>query len=382
MNPYRYVILGAGAAGLSLCHAMLTRGLTDPILILDSKAAFTDDRTWCFWNNGANPFRDLASHCWHRWDVFGVDGRLASQCSPTVGYACLRGQDFYAHVSDVIRRHPNVTLALGEATEGCTPHAHGVTITTGSRTVEAEYVFDSRPRPVPPGGIAFTQRFFGQFVRAEEPIFDPSRCTMMDFRASQECGLHFTYVLPFSPTTALVENTYIQPSEEKALTPDQHRAEIAESLFGRPFCVQREEAGAIPMTTQRFPKRNGRVFFIGTAGGCTKPSSGYTFSRIQTQSALIADAALSGKLDDFREKSNPRFEFFDTVFLQAMRDRPQAVPSYFHQLFSRVPPDTLTAFLSETSTWQEETKIVRTLPLGPFLGAAIRSAPHWLSRRP
>lgn len=211
MSAYRYVILGAGAAGLSLCHALLRRGLTDPILILDAKEAFTDDRTWCFWNDGTNPFQHLASHCWHRWDVFSADGQLASQASPAVGYACLRGRDFYAHVADVIRRHPNVTLALGEAAERCAPHAQGVTVTTPNRTVEANYVFDSRPRPTPPGGIAFAQRFFGQFVHAEEPIFDPSRCTLMDFRVPQERGLHFVYVLPFSPTEALIENTYVQP---------------------------------------------------------------------------------------------------------------------------------------------------------------------------
>ena len=380
MSAYRYVILGAGAAGLSLCHALLTRGLTDPILILDSKEAFTDDRTWCFWDDGTNPFQHLAAHCWHRWDVLDTSGRLASHCSPSVGYACLHGRDFYAHVLEVIRRHPNVTLALGEAAQDYAPHAHGVTVTAHARTVEADYVFDSRPRPVPPGGITFTQRFFGQFVRAAEPVFDPSRCTLMDFRVSQERGPHFVYVLPFSPTEALVENTYVQPLGSEPLTPDQHRAEIAEYLAGQPVTVGREEAGAIPMTTQRFPKRNGRVFFIGTAGGCTKPSSGYTFSRIQKQSALIADAALSEKLDDFRERPNPRFEFFDAVFLQAMRDRPTAVPAYFHRLFSRVPPEVLTAFLSETSTWREEMKIVRSLPLGPFADAALRAVPHWLPR--
>ena len=331
-------------------------------------------------DDGTNPFQHLAAHCWHRWDVLDTSGRLASQRSPAVGYACLHGRDFYAHVLEVIRRHPNVTLTLGEAAQDSAPHAQGVTVTTHARTVEADYVFDSRPRPAPPGGITFTQRFFGQFVRAAEPVFDPSRCTLMDFRVSQERGLHFVYVLPFSPTEALVENTYVQPVGSEPLTPDQHRAEIAEYLAGMPVDVQREEAGAIPMTTQPFAKRDGRVFFIGTAGGCTKPSSGYTFSRIQKQSGLLADAAQAGRLGSFRERTMLRFEFLDAVFLQAMRDRPTAVPAYFHRLFSRVPPETLTAFLSETSTWREEMKIVRSLPLAPFLGAAVRAAPHWLTR--
>ena len=105
------------------------------------------------------------------------------------------------------------------------------------------------------------------------------------------------------------------------------------------------------MTTQPFPKRDGRVFFIGTAGGCSKPSSGYTFTRIQHQCRQLAEAAQSGTLESFREKpASWRYSFFDTVFLQALKDRPEAFPGYFHRLFSRVPPDALTAFLSETST--------------------------------
>jgi len=68
------------------------------------------------------------------------------------------------------------------------------------------------------------------------------------------------------------------------------------------------------------------------------------------------------------------------VFLQAMQDRPEAFPGYFHRLFSRVPPGALTAFLSETSTWPSDLQIIGSLPLGPFLRAALRSLPTLFSR--
>ena len=291
---YRYIILGAGAAGLSLCHALLERGVRDPILILDRKAAFADDRTWCFWNVSPTLFTHLASHCWHEWDIFDGAGAEAVQKSPGVGYACLRSRDFYAHVLELVRRCGNVTLALGLPVEGCRSEDGGAVVEAGGARYEADYVFDSR-LPAPPDGGMLTQRFFGQFVRTQAPCFDTTHCTLMDFRVSQASGLHFLYTLPFSPTEALVEDTYIQPSEALRLTPEQHRAEISAYLARRrglsEFAVTREEAGAIPMTTRPFPKRDGRVFFIGTAGGCTKPSSGYTFLRIQEQCRQIADAA-------------------------------------------------------------------------------------------
>jgi len=379
---FRYVILGAGAAGLSLCHQILRRGVRDPILILDRKTAFEDDRTWCFWDVHPPPFTDLAARCWHGWDVFDAAGRRAVQTSEAVGYACLRGGDFYAHVLGGIRRHPSVALKMGCPVKSCRSLPDRVEVEADA-AYTADYAFDSRPVAPTGGGIAFTQRFFGQMVQTNRPRFDPARCTLMDFRAPQERGLHFFYLLPFSPTEALVENTYIQDSQALLATASEHRAGIAAYLAARhgltDFIVTREEAGAIPMTARAFARRDGRVFFIGTAGGCTKPSSGYTFARIQEQCRQIAASASAGTLDGFRERLAPaRYRLFDAVFLQAMHDRPDSFPDYFRRLFAQVPPATLTAFLSETSTWRDDLTITRSLPLGPFLGAALRCLPGLL----
>ena len=383
MPAKRYLILGAGAAGLSLCHALLERGVTDEIIVLDQKTAFTDDRTWCFWDISPHHYSSLAAFCWNRWDVVGTGRCRVSQSSERGGYACLRGIDFYASVLEAVQRYPNVTLKLGCAVERVSSHRDQVSVTAGGQSWDADYVFDSRPRPVPPGGLSFSQRFFGQFVHASAPVFDPARCTLMDFRVSQERGLHFMYVLPFSPTEALVENTYIQLWDSEEVGAEQHRHEIGaylgEHYIQANFTTEREETGAIPMTTQPFPRRDGRAFFIGTPGGCSKPSSGYTFTRIQSQCRQIADAVLAGTLETYSgTPGSARFRFFDTVFLQALHDNPAAFPDYFTRLFSRVPPDTLSAFLSETSLWPSDFLILRALPLTPFLQAALRALPRLL----
>ena len=188
----RYVIIGAGAAGLSLCHALLERGVTDEIVILDQKPAFSDDRTWCFWNTAPHPYSALASHCWHRWDVLDAASRLVSQSSAGTGYACLRGSDFYASVCEIIRRFPSVTLKLNSPMTDCRSEAGGAVVTAGAEIWDADYVFDSRPRPIPPGGLTFSQRFMGQFVRTDAPTFDPSRCDahgLSRFLSSAACTL-------------------------------------------------------------------------------------------------------------------------------------------------------------------------------------------------
>ncbi len=373
----RYLILGAGGAGLSLCHALLARGVTEPIVILDPKPRFEDDRTWCFWDTRPNSFLPLSSHGWHEWEVRDASGRCAVQTSPKTAYRCLRGRDFYDAVLSQIRLHPNVTLCLGRAAESITQNSDSVTIRAGECVYRADYVFDSRPPQFGPAPGDFLQRFRGRFVHADRPVFPAARCTLMDFAVSQARGPHFVYILPFSETEALVEDTYLLPADilapTAADTADTLHTYLAERYPGAVFVTEREEAGAIPMTTRRFPKRNGRVFFIGTAGGCTKPSSGYTFARIQEQCRQIADAAAAGTLASFREQgAPPRFQFFDAVFLQALRDHPEAFPGYFYRLFARVSPEALTRFLSETSSWRDEFQVVRGLPALPFLKAALR----------
>jgi lycopene beta-cyclase len=63
-DRYEFVILGAGCSGLSLCYHLLERGVDAPILILDRKRTFEDDRTWCFWDVEPTPFTQLALKEW------------------------------------------------------------------------------------------------------------------------------------------------------------------------------------------------------------------------------------------------------------------------------------------------------------------------------
>jgi len=57
-----HLILGAGCAGLGLAVALTRAGVSDPILLVDRRRDFPDDRTWCFWDTGDVPFAEPASH--------------------------------------------------------------------------------------------------------------------------------------------------------------------------------------------------------------------------------------------------------------------------------------------------------------------------------
>lgn len=132
-------------------------------------------------------------------------------------------------------------------------------------------------------------------IETEQPVFDPGKASLMDFRVHQQEGTTFAYVLPFDAHKALVEYTLFTP---QLLASEQYDQElknyIRDFLKITQYTVKEEEFGIIPMTDEKFPIQQNGVIHIGTAGGQTKASSGYTFQFIQKQSDRILELLLKG----------------------------------------------------------------------------------------
>src|SRR5258705_12832708 len=118
----------------------------------------------------------------------------------------------------------------------------------------------------------------------------------MNFRSNQQYGTTFVYTMPFSETKALIEYTLFS---EKLLEPFQYEAGlkeyITETLRVDSYKITETEFGIIPMTNHKFPAHEGNIINIGSAGGQTKASSGYTFRFIQKHSAEIVERLLLNK---------------------------------------------------------------------------------------
>lgn len=380
---YDYVILGAGCAGLTLCYQLLRRGVTGSILILDRKTEFLDDRTWCFWDVEPTPFSHLASKRWHSWEVRAA-GRRVTAGSRNYPYLCLLGTDFYEAALGYISRHPNVSLGLGQEAE-LVAGAGSPRVRTSDGEYESERVLDCRS--LSSGSSVFEearkeaswvpQRFVGLRVRTTRPVFDDSRCTLMDFSVSQSRGLRFSYVLPFSAEEALVENVYLSSAEVSA---GEIRAEALEYLAGEyalgpdEYRVIKEESGYIPMTDYRFPRsQEPGVYNVGMAGGETRPSTGYTFLRIQRYCARLAENLARGGGPPRRDEAR-RYEVLDGLFLKLMQERPGLCPELYLRMFERVPPEAMVRFLTERSSPLDEARLIRALPKRPFIGLAGRAS--------
>jgi lycopene beta-cyclase len=371
---YDYIIAGAGCAGLSLAmHFINSAKFTDKkILLIDHSPKTSNDRTWCFWQKGKGLFENIVFAEWDQLQFFSKEYSGALHIKPYT-YKMIRGMDFYQYCFDRIRAAPNFTIRFGAV-----DHVFSSDVTTGvmtgSETIHSQYVFNSivfeKPR-LSGKEYWMLQHFKGWTIETGQSFFLRHLATLMDFRTDQGKGTAFFYVLPFSPTIALIEYTLFSP---EVLSPEGYevglRSYIRDVLKIESYEVIDEEEGVIPMTNYAFLPGQNNIINIGMAGGQTKGSSGYTFNFIQKHSAEITARMITTGNPFVRAEWN-RFSFYDSVLLNILHHKVLTGESVFSDLFKKNPAPRVLRFLDNETSLIEEWKIISSLPTIPFLKAAI-----------
>ncbi|MDB5251283.1 MAG: hypothetical protein JWP27_452 [Flaviaesturariibacter sp.] len=342
------------------------------ILLLDHDAKRSNDRTWCFWETKPGLFEDIVYKSWQSL-LFRAPGVTRSLSIEPYTYKLIRGVDFYRYCFELIDREPGMEFRQARIT-ACHNREDGAEVALDDGTLlTAGLVFNSLYSLPSPDtrDIRLLQHFRGWLIETDTDAFNPEQATLMDFRTGQDAGATFFYVMPFSERQALVEYTLFSPAllDEK----DYHGAletYIGSILGVGQYRILEKEAGAIPMTNHRFPRGSGRIRNIGTAGGQTKSSSGYTFRFIQKEVAAIVKS-LEGSGHPFPPRQHgKRFTFYDNVLLSVLNQRRMPGHALFSRLFEKNRPQDIMRFLDNESSLTGELKIIATLPTMPFLRAA------------
>jgi lycopene beta-cyclase len=396
---YDLVFLGGGCATLSLLTRLIDSGACSDkrFLIIDSSDKKSNDRTWCFWEKGQGYFEKLVHHEWGKLDFKQAEFSGGLDMGG-YRYKMIRGIDFYEYCLLVLRTSGQVDFLQDEITDwrvektdsqGEIPDSRGEILSltgkkTGKISVKTDLLFNSIPPDLgkkQPGTVNLLQHFKGVIVESDQFNFDPNRATLMDFRVSQVEGTTFIYVLPLSKNQALVEYTLFTAD---LLSPEQYNQGIADYITTylgvNDYKIVEVEFGIIPMTSQQFPWYTNGAFNIGTAGGQTKGSSGYTFQFIQKRSAQLA-ALLQSSSDWTQLKSallrvqgdSKRFHFYDRVLLQVLAANYCPGDEVFAKLFEKNPAHRVFQFLDNETNLLQELQIISSLPTWPFLKAAIKS---------
>ena len=370
-DAMKLAVIGAGAAGLSLCRMADQLPGADITLIDPLKPGQRQEHSWGFWRHeAAEEAFALARKTWSRWRITGV-ARSVEQIATRHPYACLESK---AWLGECRRRARAAGCTFMQASVDTARGEGGrIILETSAEPVEADLVLDSRHGTLPPGTML--QHFTGWEVEAETACFDPECATLMDFRCDQSRGIHFIYVLPFTDRRALVESTMFSPATE---APDFYAGAIdlycRQTLGSGDYMVLRREHGVIPMG---FPvPRDKSLIGIGGNGGAVRPSSGYAFVFIQKQVRAVLSAMKTGSLSkSIMPKSitphQPVDLWMDRIFLKVLRRFPGRAPGLFVAMARALSGDEMARFLSGEASLRLRLKVIMAMPKWPFLLALM-----------
>ncbi|MBD2699411.1 lycopene cyclase [Spirosoma sp. BT702] len=372
MKKYDFIIAGGGMAGLSLAYYLTQSPLRDrSILIIDREQKDRNDRTWCFWERDPGPFESILFRTWKTVCFHGTTYTGPVDMGDYT-YKMLRGIDFYEFVQNELAKHPTIEFKQAIINRIKETPQGGFLIADDEPFI-ADYIFDSTfaLKLNQPENHNLLQHFKGWVITAEKPCFNPEKPQIMDFRIEQHGDCRFVYVLPFDEKTALVEFTlFNEKLLEKSEYDDQLRQYIDRFLDTGTYQIADTEYGVIPMSdelTQEYPSEH--IVRIGTSGGYTKASTGYTFQRTQRYlSAIVKNLVETGKPIRPESWFRRRFKVYDSVFLNVLENNRHPADDIFTRVYTGNPRRVFT-FLDEDTHVLDELRLFATMPFWPFLTA-------------
>ncbi|MBT8614730.1 hypothetical protein G6652_03075 [Polynucleobacter paneuropaeus] len=375
------IVIGAGCAGLSLGFNLAKMGEDAPkTIFLEQRTEYHNDRTWCFWGHPNTPFMELVQNRWSRVRVKDAQKRNALIKCEATPYQLLIASDFYRYTLEKIEKNNKLELRKGiKLIHEPSQFDNGWLVQTDAGSFISKTIIDTRPLPMNTmGDTTLWQSFVGYEIECDRPLFDPLTAHLMDFCEPNKDFVGFTYVLPFSPTKALIEFTsFGSQAYSKADLLDKLNKTVAVYVGENSFSITRTESGLIPMGLgAQHPMRSNKLPVnyaqVGVTAGSARPATGYTFQRIQAWAQECAKELLRTGLPVTQPADSFLLSKMDTIFLNVLRNNPEMGSSLFMDMFSKVSHPRLIRFLSDHGGLLDYLAVVTALPPLPFLKEVFR----------
>ena len=375
------VILGGGCAGLSLAMQLANFGEHIPkTLVLEQRARYENDRTWCFWGDEKTPFASLSNHHWCAVSVSKSDQAVRVECTVSP-YRMLSSDHFYSFAVAALSKTSKIQLQMDTKILSEPRYKNGRWhFQTSNGALSSAMVVDTRPAAQVANEAALMwQSFSGREIECLQPVFEPGCVELMSFSSASLDRIAFTYVLPISSTRALVEFTVFakNPQSSQSLSAELTAA-IEQRVKGSSFSELRSEHGVLPMglapSTKIFCQQDYKSTYVrvGLFSGAARPATGYAFQRIQRWAAHCAARISDGGPPVVHAIDPWLLARMDRLFLSVLRRAPQFAPQIFLDLFAYVDNQRLIRFLSDQARYSDYAAIILALPFRPFLRQLFR----------
>ncbi len=376
MKKYDYIFLGAGLSSLMTVYEMiLSEKFQDKsILLLDKDSKKNNDRTWCFWDE-SDLFSAVVSKEWQTAFFANTNFEKNISLNP-YRYKMMQGLHFYNFIFDSIFKQPNIHFS-NECVIDFQDLGNHCVVKTATETYSCDKIFNSifdpellkKQSKYP----LLQQHFIGWFVKTKETVFNPDVATFMDFSVAQKGNTRFMYVLPTSTNEALVEYTLFSKDLLEIAEYENAIKDYLSNLGATDYEIIDKEHGNIPMTCYPFWQHNTKnVIHIGSAGGWTKASTGFTFKNtIKKSKKLFSFLSQENDFRKFHKKN--KFWFYDLLFIEVLHKDNHEGSNVFSVLFQKGNPILIFKFLDEETTFYQDLQVMLKCPKRLFIKALWRS---------
>jgi len=365
------IVLGGGCAGLSLAERLAESPSGAPrTIVMEARKAYVADRTWCFWRTAPHRHDALVEKSWSHLQLKSAGHSIRVDCSKAP-YQMLNSGVFYERAEQLIRGSASIDLQLDtKITAEPQRHADHWLVSTSRGTFSARQIIDTRPARAPREGDAtMWQSFLGHEVVCDEPQFDDTTATLMDFVGCLDDGVLFHYFLPISRTRALIETTVFGPRPLSAESLARYQdAAVDKFCGGRRRAILRSEGGVLPMGLKAAAPSLGEGYArAGVTSGAARASTGYAFQRIQHWAHDSARVLVNGGMVTGHAADPIIRRGMDQLFLRVVRNDPEHAAELFLSMFGMNDPIRIIRFLTDASTIRDYAAVIAALPTGLFV---------------
>ena len=400
MKEFDYIIIGGGCAGLSLAYELeIHNKLKDKTLaIIEPRLEYKKDKSWSFWKTTDHNFEDCVKKSWNSFNVKNRYGKKINHYSKEYPYQAIDSGLFYKKILNTLKKNNNINFFKN----------------INNINLNKSFVFNSVPNVTKFSDDKknYWQHFLGLEIETKKEInkyekynsdndYNIDKFTLMDFETINNVGrksklINFMYVLPIDENKLFLETTWVSKGgiPEDGFNHAPYSYQILEqlrrwSIIDNPFegsdkevndrinklmlgkesnefKIKYKEHGAIPLFHPKYKKMKNQIN-IGSAGGMTRLSTGYTFLNIQEHSKYIRK-----NIDNINKtkifKQNKKYEFLDKIFMKVVDKHPEKMPKVFFKMFN-ASSSTIIKFLSSKSNILEDLNIISKMPKWIFIKA-------------
>ncbi|MFT7578713.1 MAG: lycopene beta-cyclase [Myxococcota bacterium] len=377
-----YILVGGGLQNGLIALAVLDQQPDARLVLVEAGQSLGGNHTWSFHPgyrpDGTGRWLDpLVEHSWPRYRVqFPGLTRVLEE-----PYATMSSSHFHSVVSTRIDAAPNATMMLGAF--AMEVHPNSVVLADGT-ILRGRLVVDARG---PDAGLQSDDTGYQKFVGLEVELAAPisvDTAELMDANVEQLDGFRFVYVLPFSPTRALIEDTYFSESSTLDVDAVRERVYAYAAASGLEIVrVIREESGVLPMPWRAAgPIQREAPFVAGFQGGWFHPATGYSVPVAMRVAHHIAKhgpedvfgEAFAALADDHEKQAHFAYLLNELLFTAGKPGQRWRVFEHFYAL----PEDLVLRFYGLAMTRADRLKMFfRRPPKGVSFFKAMKILPAW-----